>query len=250
MRIFIILLSILTLSQNGLALHKPLPFAQYILALDLYSQGDYYSSLKEFNNLKDEHPEQTRYVGNSYYWKGLCYYALKKYSQAEKQFNKVINYYPKSDYYVQSVYQLGKTKYSMKQYGPAIRIFSDFYRKYRRSDLRDNSLFWKGVCYYRMKDNKKALNDFYEVLKKFPLGNKDDAARYMILLIKGGSGQPEIIYQKVEVPADNKLGDLAELLRTKEAALKEKEAAVAAKEDTLKAKEDIINQAQEKLNVK
>jgi TolA-binding protein len=251
MRIPVVFLSILLYAVSLSALHTPLPLAQYILALDLYSQGRYGDSIKEWSNLIVEHPEQTRYIGNSYYWQGLCFFAQGKYSKAEKNFNKVINSYPEADYYVHSVYQLGRTKYCQKEYGRSIRIFSNFYKTYKKSSLRDNSLFWRGVSHYKSKDNKKALADFYEVIKKFPLGNKDDAARYMIALIKGGPrGEPEIVIQKVMVPAENNLGDLAELLRTKEEALREKEAAVLAKEDALKAKETIIDQAQEKLNVK
>lgn len=250
MRSFLVIFIILAFAAGGAALHTPLPLAQYILALDLYSQGRFNESVKEFNNLISEHPEQVRHIGNSLYWQGLAFFAMKKYKQAEKNFSRVIGDFKESDFCVQARYQLGRTRYARGQYPAAMKVFTDFYKTFTRSSLRDNSLFWRGVCHYKSRDNKRALNDFYEVLKKFPLGNKADASRYMITLIKGGKGRPEVIIQKVTVPAENNLGDLAELLKTKEEALKEKEAAIMTKEEALKAKEEIINQAQDKLNVK
>lgn len=232
----------------GLALHTSLTLAQYILSLDLYSRGKYGYAIKEFNNLIKEHPTDAKYVGNSYYWIGQCHIALKEYTKAEKSFSKVRTLYKESNYYIPSYYHIGRAKYSQKKYQQAKGIFYQFYKKYKKSNLVDNALFWHGVCNYKLKNNKEALKDFKKVLKLYPLGNKADASRYMITLMQGT--RTEVIVEKPVQVQDAKLGDLAELLKTKEEALKEKEITINAKEEALKAKEEVINQAQEKLDVK
>ncbi len=244
--VFILLFYAVTVSAKT---HITLPKVQYALALDLYYSGKYWSAIREFKHLIQEHPEAKNYSGSSYYWMGMSYYALKKYKTAGSKFNKVLTGFKNSRYYIDAYYQLGRTYQLRKWYKTAIKIFTKIYKRYPRHELADNALLWRGVCYYSRKNNKRALSDFYRILRQYPKGNKADAARYMINLIKGG--KRVIIKQKIKVKAadDSKLKAWEELLRTKEKALNEKETDLNTKEKILNEKEKIINEAQKKLNV-
>ncbi len=233
--------ALLFIPHNSHTLNIALPDVQYTLALDLYMWGNYNSSIKEFNNLINEHPENTKYIGKAYYWIGLNYLSLKKAETAGKYFEKVINEYSYSAFYRNAYYYNGRVRYIRKHYNTAIKIFSTFYSKYPYHDLADNAMFWKGVCSWRQKKNKTALSYFYKVISKYSKGNKADASRYMIQLIKGGRGKTIV----KTLPADTSyLDDWAELLKTKEEALKEKEKQIGIKEKTLVGKEKVINHAQ------
>ena len=242
----IIILVLLFFQSNLYALNIKLPYVQYTLALDLYSSGRYHSSIKEFNNLINEHQGNANYIGKANYWLGLNYFNLKKYKTADSYFQKVVNNYPNCSYYKHSLYYHGRARYKRKHYNTAIKVFSGFYTRYPNNEFADNSMFWKGVCHWRQKKNKPALSYFYRVIKKYPTGNKADASRYMIQLIKGGP--KKTIIKTVEADTSY-LDDWAELLKTKEHALKEKEDEIKTKEDTLKEKEGIINHAQDKLKI-
>ncbi len=230
--------------SNINALNVTLPYVQYTLSLDLYRASRYNSSIKEFNNLINENPEQMGYIGKANYWLGLNYFALKKFKTADSYFRKVINYHPNCDFYKHAIYYHGQSQYMQKHYNTAMKIFTGFYNKYPWHELADNSMFWKGVSYYKLKNNKTALKYFYRVIKKYPTGNKADASRYMINLILGVG--KKVIVKKID---SAELDALAELLKTKEEALIEKEKEISTKEKVLTEKEKIIMDAQEKFKI-
>ena len=90
----IIILVLLFFQSSFYALNITLPYVQYTLALDLYSNGRYHNSIQEFNNLINEHQWNANYVGKANYWLGLNYFNLKKYKIDDSYFQKVVKNYP------------------------------------------------------------------------------------------------------------------------------------------------------------
>ncbi|MBN1898876.1 MAG: tetratricopeptide repeat protein, partial [Spirochaetes bacterium] len=172
MKKLIIFTVIILLSAEVIySLHTPLPMAQYNLALGLYMKGHYHSAVKEFRNLINEHPESEKYLSRGRYWLGLSYLAIKKYKLARDNFSYVINHFPRSLYYIDSIYQLGRTYYQWNKRNTAIKYFKKVHKRYPGHELADNSLLWEGVSYYKLNNKDSALSRFYTILKKYPKGN-------------------------------------------------------------------------------
>jgi TolA-binding protein len=80
--------------------------ANYNAAMKAFSQGQYNTSLKLFNKLIKQNPPKFL-EDNIHFGLGSSYYRLKKYSQAQKHFQKILNDFQMGDKRFNSYVMLG-----------------------------------------------------------------------------------------------------------------------------------------------
>jgi len=261
--------------------------AQYELGLELFKKEYYKDAIIEFKRLLFD-MKSKKYKDACYFYIGNAYLSLAQYSEAQKYFKWVVDNRGKSSYHSKSLYLLARSEYLLKNYSAAITHFNSYVSRYPSLDYADNSLYWKGEALINQGKRARAKKAFSEVLKRYPYGNKADAASFKLRLMKledemkqGESrekapAKEEItkgydadalarlkekeLHYKAEI---DKLNNQIDLLRTeiinlkemgegtgeeKELQIEEKLKALVSWENLLKIKEESLNQKERQLD--
>ncbi len=72
----------------------------------------------------------------------------------------------------QMLYDQGYSLFHQQRYADAEAQFRRYVEQYPRTDLTDNALFWIGECLYARGELSSALEVFSETVERFPQGNK------------------------------------------------------------------------------
>jgi len=90
----------------------------YDSAFDLLKNGRYGDSIIAFEGFLKQYP-QGEYAGNAQYWLGEAHYVTRSFDAAVREFTKVIDNYPTSLKYADSLLKLGYVHYELKQWQKA-----------------------------------------------------------------------------------------------------------------------------------
>ncbi len=107
-----------------------IPMAEYETALGAFKSRKYSDAAAEFQKMLDENVP-TQIADNCHYWIGESKFAVKKYSEAIREFNEVL--------------------------------------KFRKSEKKGDAQFMIGQCYERMGNKAKAKEAFEKVVKDYPM---------------------------------------------------------------------------------
>ena len=117
----------------------------YGKAIQLYQNKQYEKAIREFESLLNRGIDR-KLVDNCYFWKGVCYFNLKRGNQAISAFKDVLSY-------------------------------SD-------SDKAESAYFMIGQCYEQMGAKKLAINTFGKMLKEYPKGSLKQMAQKKLAFLK------------------------------------------------------------------
>jgi len=154
-----------------------------------YQNKKYNLAISEFKKYIEKYPN-SRYISNSYYWIGQCYYSLANYKQgvyyntienfdkAKTNFNIVLERFPLSNkapdarvklekIQMITFYVKAREKFVAQDYEQAIKSFEIYLLKYPKTFLTVNSIFWLGECYYYQKDYNSALSEYEKVVDNY-----------------------------------------------------------------------------------
>ncbi len=114
---------------------KPLPGPDeaYKEAYDLYSKGRIGEAQKEFKKFLEVYPK-SKYVENSHFWLGECYFSQKKYEDAILEFDEVIKKFPKGNKVPDALYRQGMAFLEMNDTTNAKLILKEVLRRFPQSD--------------------------------------------------------------------------------------------------------------------
>ena len=114
---------------------KPLasPDEAYKNAYELYSKGKIDEAQKEFKRFLEVYPK-SKYVENSHFWLGECYFSQKKYEDAILEFDEVIKKFPKGNKVPDALYRQGMAFLEMKDTTNAKLILKEVLRRFPQSD--------------------------------------------------------------------------------------------------------------------
>lgn len=125
---------------------------------NLYDEGENSEAVEYFNKYLEIFPNDHK----AFNYRGLAYFASKKYEKALKDFNKSISI---SRAYAPAYNNRGETYSKMEEYEKAVKDFSTVIKLYP-----DNvqAYFSRGIVRLKDGDNDEAIEDFEKVLKQNP----------------------------------------------------------------------------------
>ncbi|NWF56008.1 MAG: tol-pal system protein YbgF [Syntrophaceae bacterium] len=109
------------------------PDEAYKKAYDLYSKGRIDEAQKEFKKFLEAYPK-SKYVENSHFWLGECYFSQKKYEDAILEYDEVIKKFPKGNKVPDALYRQGMAFLEMKDTTNAKLILKEVLRRFPQSD--------------------------------------------------------------------------------------------------------------------
>jgi tol-pal system protein YbgF len=109
------------------------PDEAYKKAYDLYNKGSIEEAQKEFKKFLEAYPK-SKYAENSHFWLGECYFAQKKYEDAILEYDEVIKKYAKGNKVPDALYRQGMAFLEMKDTTNAKLILKEVVRRFPQSD--------------------------------------------------------------------------------------------------------------------
>jgi tol-pal system protein YbgF len=109
------------------------PDEAYKKAYELYSKGKIDDAQKEFKKFLEAYPK-SKYVENSHFWLGECYFSQKKYEEAILEFDEVIKKFPKGNKVPDALYRQGMAFLEMQDTTNAKLILKEVLRRFPQSD--------------------------------------------------------------------------------------------------------------------
>ncbi len=98
------------------------------------------------------------------YYNGVSLFSQQKYSEALKEFEKIISNGDDEEYKAKSLFELGRCLYSLEEYDKCIRHFTSMIQQYpKHPDLLD-ALFYVGNCYEKKEVNERAVGFYKKIL--------------------------------------------------------------------------------------
>jgi len=116
--------------------------AQYREAMRLYEGRDYPQSIRIFSNITRQAPRHDL-AANSHYWIGECYYAMADFSAARLAFQNVVDQYPDSNKFIDSLVKIAMTWLRQNEKNQARTILLAIkrdYPTYERMSVVDQQL--------------------------------------------------------------------------------------------------------------
>jgi tol-pal system protein YbgF len=109
------------------------PDESYKKAYDLYSKGNIDEAQREFKRFLEAYPK-SKYAENAHFWLGECYFSQKKYEDAILEYDEVIKKYPKGNKVPDSLYRQGMAFLEMKDTTNAKLILKEVVRRFPQTD--------------------------------------------------------------------------------------------------------------------
>ncbi len=109
------------------------PDEAYKKAYDLYSKGNIDEAQKEFKRFLEAYPK-SKYAENAHFWLGECYFSQKKYEDAILEYDEVIKKYPKGNKVPDALYRQGMAFLEMKDTTNAKLILKEVVRRFPQTD--------------------------------------------------------------------------------------------------------------------
>ena len=116
-------------------LKKPVsgPDEAYKKAYDLYSKGNIDEAQREFKRFLEAYPK-SKYAENAHFWLGECYFSQKKYEDAILEYDEVIKKYSKGNKVPDALYRQGMAFLEMKDTTNAKLILKEVIRRFPQPD--------------------------------------------------------------------------------------------------------------------
>jgi tol-pal system protein YbgF len=109
------------------------PDEAYKRAYDLYSKGNIEEAQKEFKRFLEAYPK-SKYAENAHFWLGECYFSQKKYEDAILEYDEVIKKFPKGNKVPDALYRQGIAFLEMKDTTNAKLILKEVVRRFPQTD--------------------------------------------------------------------------------------------------------------------
>ena len=129
---------------------------------DLFSRGDYYRAITEYERFVFLTPESPQ-AGRARLQVGMCYYRGEKWEAARDQFLKLKEQYSANPEGRDAWLMLAKTYYRLQKYTMAEELIEEFIRKFPNDEHVGDALVMKGICLARFGNNEWARESFRSV---------------------------------------------------------------------------------------
>ncbi|MGM0737561.1 MAG: tetratricopeptide repeat protein, partial [Bacteroidota bacterium] len=108
---------------------------------------------------------------------GDSYYALGRYEEAIRSYDRVVGADPGGDY---AIFQMANSYYRNEQSFEAVRNFRRLIRIYPNSRLREQARYNIGYIFFQTGNYDQAIQEFHELINRFPRTDWAARAQYQI----------------------------------------------------------------------
>lgn len=172
---------------------KDTPQEQFTAALDAFEKERYEEAIAQFSALVRYYPNSVT-AADAQFYIGLANEKLKRYYQAFRAYQKVIEIYPSTsrmDEVVKREYDIGELFYEGQKrefFGvniipaidKAIEIFRSIGQNAPYSQYADKAQYNLGLCYKKLKDYSAATVEFESLIDKYPESPLVEQAKYEV----------------------------------------------------------------------
>lgn len=156
--------------------------------------------LKAFNTFQDllKYPE---FKDATLFWLGETYLKGLDYLQAEKNYQQVIDLFPRSIYAPQAYYSLGWAFFDQKKYKESSEVFKGLIEKFPDHQLVEDTSYKIAECAYNLGDFERAIELFKAYAVKFSKSNKLTQIDFNIaesFYYQDKFAEANLYYQKVQ----------------------------------------------------
>jgi len=108
---------------------------------------------------------------------GDSYYALGRYEEAIRNYERAVGAEPGGDY---AIFQMGNSHYRNEESFEAVQNFRRLIRIYPYSRLREQAQYNIGYIYFQIGNYDQAIQEFHELINRFPRTSWAARAQYQI----------------------------------------------------------------------
>jgi hypothetical protein len=140
---------------------------QFSFAETLFEEGDYYRAIteyKRFNFFFADH----RLIAKSNYRIGESYYMAKRWQEAIESFTLFISQHPQRALSIDALYLKGMAEKQLKRYHNALKTFQEIINL-KSSTYTDKALYQSAIILMDMEECEKARKTFLLIPKESPL---------------------------------------------------------------------------------
>lgn len=141
--------------------------AQFNLAYKLFSQKKYKEAYKEFNNIVNKYPE-SKYLYRSLIYSAKCLYYLNDYNNALSIYKSLENKVNNEIDNRLLKYGLAETYFKLKKWSNAIKYFKDFINYFPDSPVIPSALYFLALSYENNGETLEAMYTYKELVEKYP----------------------------------------------------------------------------------
>ena len=172
---------IITLYEEVSSRYPQDPLARegyFVLAKSKYEKGEFQEAINIFQEIEDMAiTDKMRQEIN--YWKGLSFYRLGDYSQAEDYFYRV-DQVGGDEIAIRALYMLGETCYKQEKYSEAIKHYQEFLKNYHYHSLADHVQYSECWSYLNLGDHSMAIDLFNKFIKDYPESQFVEESNFLI----------------------------------------------------------------------
>jgi len=183
--------------QLSKALSKVVPAAvnetdSYQKALDLVQKSDFLTAVASFRGFLKKYPS-SELADNAQYWIAECYFAMRDYQKAIKEFQVLVEKYPRSDKIKSAILKQGLSFAELQMPDEAKIFLEKTVKDYPGTDEAA-----------RAKEKLDKLNQKTESIQTIPLTSPEGDAHANIPLAPGVKNQPKKPAEENEKPVRSK----------------------------------------------
>lgn len=185
--------------------------ARLLLGQCLFFKTQYIQAYEIFNDLL----QYAEFKDATLFWLGETYLKGSNYDEAEKQYKRLIELYPKSVYTPQAIYSLGWIHFDRALYEKALETFQKLIQDYPEHSFYEDALFKIGETLYNLHQYEEAIDQFKKFIVTFSDSNRHAECYFYIAesyYYLGNSLTAVTYYAKTaEIAYDNKLALMAKV---------------------------------------
>jgi len=99
---------------------------------------------------------------------GQCYFFQKKYKEALKKFEELLNASDAQDIKDQVLYWMAEVRFANNDFLGSANIYREILKSFPNSNYKVPSLYSLGFCLYEMKNYKEAIDYFKNIIENYP----------------------------------------------------------------------------------
>jgi branched-chain amino acid transport system substrate-binding protein len=152
----------------------------YQLADHLYNQEKYDRAAKLYNTFLTRDPQHPL-ADKAIFHLGKIYQKQKHYQEARSQFEKIIQFHPQSEYFLESNLEIGICSFYLQRYDEAISLFHK-YLNYNHPGRELEVVRFLADSYFALKEYQKAFDEYSLLQLLAPHKRQDPEVLYQICL--------------------------------------------------------------------
>jgi len=152
----------------------------YQLADQLYYQEKYDRAAKLYNNFLAQAPQHPL-ADKAIFRLGKIYQTQKHYQWAMSQFDKIVQFYPQSEYFLEANFEIGICSFYLQRYDEAILLFHK-YLNYNHPGRELEVVMFLADSYFALKEYQKAFDEYTLLQLLEPSKRQDPEVIYRISL--------------------------------------------------------------------